>query len=472
MTNGAKPTPAAGKKSKLAVAAQILKKPSKGRQKIEIKKVENDPHRHVTFSKRKNGLFKKATELSTLCGAQVAVILFSQHHKVFSCGRPDVDSVLRRYDLHRLRHNTSPNLTLTNNDNNAVVNYPDCEGGFAIHNGTMMMEQEYVKAVEILEERKRFVAAQAAMGDPAAAGFWWEVWPVDQMDEKEEVQSFKESLVELREKVSARLDSMAAAESSRNMTGFNLGQRSNDRFCMTMASNKRKANAVDKVEYAEEGEQQAQLANPVKKKANKGRQKIEIKKVENDPHRHVTFSKRKNGLFKKATELSTLCGAQVAVILFSQHHKVFSCGRPEVESVLRRYDLHRLGHDNNAVVNYTDCEVSFGMYNAKAATMMMEQEYVKAVETLEERKRLVAAQAAAGDAAAAGFWWEYLEVEKMEEKEEVQSFKESLMELREKVSARLDSMAAAESSRNLTGFNLGQRSNDQVGVNTSQSFSL
>lgn len=51
----------------------------------------------------------------------------------------------------------------------------------------------------------------------------------------------------------------------------------------------------------------------------------------------VTFSKRRSGLFKKASELSTLCGAEIAIIVFSPGNKVFSFGHPGVEAVIDRY---------------------------------------------------------------------------------------------------------------------------------------
>ncbi|KAJ7290911.1 hypothetical protein O6H91_Y292100 [Diphasiastrum complanatum] len=54
-----------------------------GRGKIEIKRIENATCRQVTFSKRRNGLLKKAHELSVLCDAQVAVIIFSSTGKLF-----------------------------------------------------------------------------------------------------------------------------------------------------------------------------------------------------------------------------------------------------------------------------------------------------------------------------------------------------------------------------------------------------
>ncbi|PQQ10416.1 hypothetical protein Pyn_19160 [Prunus yedoensis var. nudiflora] len=46
-------------------------------EKIEVKRIENTTNRQVTFCKRRNGLLKKAYELSLLCDAEVSLIVFS-----------------------------------------------------------------------------------------------------------------------------------------------------------------------------------------------------------------------------------------------------------------------------------------------------------------------------------------------------------------------------------------------------------
>jgi pheromone receptor transcription factor len=52
------------------------------------------------------------------------------------------------------------------------------------------------------------------------------------------------------------------------------------------------------------------------RKKNMGRHKIEIKKVEKDSNKLVTFSKRRQGLFRKVSELCVLCDVNAAVIAF------------------------------------------------------------------------------------------------------------------------------------------------------------
>nr|XP_023887238.1 MADS-box protein JOINTLESS-like [Quercus suber] len=53
------------------------------RRRIQIKKIDNTTARQVTFSKRRRGLFKKAFELSTLCDAEIGLMVFSAAGKLF-----------------------------------------------------------------------------------------------------------------------------------------------------------------------------------------------------------------------------------------------------------------------------------------------------------------------------------------------------------------------------------------------------
>ncbi|KHN09738.1 Agamous-like MADS-box protein AGL19 [Glycine soja] len=53
------------------------------RGKTQMKRIENETSRQVTFSKRRNGLLKKAFELSVLCEAEVALIIFSTRGRLY-----------------------------------------------------------------------------------------------------------------------------------------------------------------------------------------------------------------------------------------------------------------------------------------------------------------------------------------------------------------------------------------------------
>ncbi|RID50877.1 hypothetical protein BRARA_H01578 [Brassica rapa] len=71
------------------------------RGKIEIKRIEDVTSRHVTFSKRRKGLLKKAHELSVLCDAQVAAIVFSQKGRLYDFASSDMQKMIERCEIHR-----------------------------------------------------------------------------------------------------------------------------------------------------------------------------------------------------------------------------------------------------------------------------------------------------------------------------------------------------------------------------------
>ncbi|CAN6170560.1 unnamed protein product [Urochloa humidicola] len=70
-----------------------------GRGKVQLKRIENKINRQVTFSKRRNGLLKKAHEISVLCDAEVAVIVFSPKGKLYEYATDSsMDKILERYE--------------------------------------------------------------------------------------------------------------------------------------------------------------------------------------------------------------------------------------------------------------------------------------------------------------------------------------------------------------------------------------
>ncbi|XP_030943091.1 MADS-box protein JOINTLESS-like isoform X2 [Quercus lobata] len=70
------------------------------RRKIQIKKIDNTTARQVTFSKRRRGLFKKAFELSTLCDAEIGLMVFSATGKLFEYASSSMQQVIERHNLH------------------------------------------------------------------------------------------------------------------------------------------------------------------------------------------------------------------------------------------------------------------------------------------------------------------------------------------------------------------------------------
>ncbi|XP_039135238.1 MADS-box protein SOC1-like [Dioscorea cayenensis subsp. rotundata] len=71
-----------------------------GRGKTEMRRIENATSRQVTFSKRRNGLLKKAFELSVLCDAEVALIVFSPRGKLYEFASSSMQGTINRYMTH------------------------------------------------------------------------------------------------------------------------------------------------------------------------------------------------------------------------------------------------------------------------------------------------------------------------------------------------------------------------------------
>ncbi|KAH6763348.1 hypothetical protein C2S52_020781 [Perilla frutescens var. hirtella] len=68
------------------------------RRKIEIKTLEDKGKRHTTFTKRRNGLMKKAKDYCRVSSSSAAVITFSNAGNCYVLAHPNVDTVLERYE--------------------------------------------------------------------------------------------------------------------------------------------------------------------------------------------------------------------------------------------------------------------------------------------------------------------------------------------------------------------------------------
>ncbi|XP_059283050.1 MADS-box transcription factor 23-like isoform X2 [Lycium ferocissimum] len=75
-----------------------------GRGKIVIRRIDNSSSRQVTFSKRRNGLLKKAKELAILCDAQVGLVIFSSTEKLYEFSNTSMKLIIERYNKTKDEH--------------------------------------------------------------------------------------------------------------------------------------------------------------------------------------------------------------------------------------------------------------------------------------------------------------------------------------------------------------------------------
>ncbi|XP_047946422.1 MADS-box protein SOC1-like [Salvia hispanica] len=107
------------------------------------------------------------------------------------------------------------------------------------------------------------------------------------------------------------------------------------------------------------------------------RGKTQMRRIENATSRQVTFSKRRNGLLKKAFELSVLCDAEVALIIFSPRGKLHEFASSSMNETIQRYQKHT----KDSQANNPPSEHTMQHLKHEAATMM------KKIEQLETAKR-------------------------------------------------------------------------------------
>ncbi|QCD91890.1 MADS-box transcription factor [Vigna unguiculata] len=146
-------------------------------------------HLQVTFSKRRSGLFKKASELCTLCGVEIAIIVFSPADKAFSFGHPRVEFVIDCYVTSN--SNSSPECNRSGSGHQLVEAHRSAN----IRN----LNTQLTQIINELEMEKR----QGEEIDPAwktrERQFWWEI-PVNELG-LQELQHLMFSLEELKNNV-------------------------------------------------------------------------------------------------------------------------------------------------------------------------------------------------------------------------------------------------------------------------------
>ncbi|KAI9181116.1 hypothetical protein LWI28_011604 [Acer negundo] len=108
------------------------------RGKTQMRRIENATSRQVTFSKRRNGLLKKAFELSVLCDAEVALIIFSPRGKLYEFASSSLQETIQRY----LKHTK---------DTTRTIDKPTEQNMQQLKNEAASM----VKKIELLQVAKR-----------------------------------------------------------------------------------------------------------------------------------------------------------------------------------------------------------------------------------------------------------------------------------------------------------------------------
>ncbi|KVI09688.1 Transcription factor, MADS-box [Cynara cardunculus var. scolymus] len=367
-----------------------MPKKTKGRQKIEIVTITDDKSLAVTFSKCRSGIFRKLSELGTLCGAETAIVVFSPTGKLYSFGYPDVETIVDRYLVSSLFVESHPNAN------------------------TEALTRQLADMLGHLEVQKKACKELDEIKKARERSYWWGA-PTETLC-FEELEKLKVALLELKKDSGKQAERLMLETANPTPTIHKTKGRQKieivtitDDKSLAVTFSKRRSGIFRKlselgtlcgaqtalVVFSPTGKPYSfgypdvetivdcylvsshfveshpnaitealtrQLADmlghlEVHKKAGKeldhtinnimliqsyllktkGRQKIEIVKITDDKSLAVTFSKRRSGIFRKFSELGTLCGAETAIVVFSPTGKPYSFGHPDVETIVDRY---------------------------------------------------------------------------------------------------------------------------------------
>jgi hypothetical protein len=166
---------------------------------VEIKRIDDEEARHVCFSKRRQGLFNKANELSILCGAIVGVVVFSISGRAYSIGHPSIDAVIKRFFAPK-----PPNVPATSGGG------ANQDGGEVSDTVRLLCEQHEELQGLVEEELKRKDSLQEAidkeMGSPVMQWLRAKVYDLGQ----DELQELYKELQAMRGVVLGKENQMMA----------------------------------------------------------------------------------------------------------------------------------------------------------------------------------------------------------------------------------------------------------------------
>ena len=149
------------------------KKQAEGGKKIDQMKglIADKEDRLITFSKRRSGIYKKAGELSTLCGAEYGVLIFSPTGKAFSMGHPSMEAIT--------------NKTLYENPlkNDGTLNLVEAHSRFRLN----QLHQKYTELFRKMEVAKKREKILGKKVKNRRKGWWEECVSELGMDELEQM---------------------------------------------------------------------------------------------------------------------------------------------------------------------------------------------------------------------------------------------------------------------------------------------
>ncbi|KEH43978.1 putative transcription factor MADS-type1 family [Medicago truncatula] len=181
--------------------------------------MSNESNLQVTFSKRRSGLFKKASELCTICGADVALVVFSPGEKVFSFGQPNVDTLIDRY------------LSQVPPKNNGTMQFIKAHRRSNVRG----LNSQLTQINQLLHNEKKRAEELRHLRKATETQFWW-AGPVNGMS-RDQLEFFKKALEALSKLVAYHADRLVIQSAPTQIFPFFVGNGSSFNMPLDHQSN-------------------------------------------------------------------------------------------------------------------------------------------------------------------------------------------------------------------------------------------
>ncbi|BGP20247.1 hypothetical protein JCM10213_008956 [Rhodosporidiobolus nylandii] len=154
----------------------------KGRRKIQIEYIEEKSKRHITFSKRKAGIMKKAYELSTLTGTQVLLLVVSESGWVYTFTTDKFKPLVKEDENGQLSQGQkliaacleakdgSPNLSAAAYQPSSASSTGNFEANSSIHGGQISLKTGQRAARPTATNRRVSSKGRGAIPNPVYTG--------------------------------------------------------------------------------------------------------------------------------------------------------------------------------------------------------------------------------------------------------------------------------------------------------------
>ncbi|KAI5661218.1 hypothetical protein M9H77_20541 [Catharanthus roseus] len=190
------------------------KKPSMGRQKIKIAKIQVKNHLQVTFSKCRSGLTKKASELCTICGVDIGIIVFSPAGKVFPFVHPNIETIIDRLLTGNSFQSESDTFRLVEAHRNASLRE---------------LNLQLTQLLNALEIEKKRSESFDNIRKASQKHYWWEA-PIGEIGFQELLQ-LRDSLEELRNVVLQYASKFTTEIANYSSSSLNLFDHYKNKSC-------------------------------------------------------------------------------------------------------------------------------------------------------------------------------------------------------------------------------------------------